>query len=157
MAAMKRKKLRLYLDNCCYHRPFDDLTQERIEREADAVHFVLSLSKNGTFIIVSSIFVDMEMNKTPSAIKRRKVLEIYRYDEYHKLNTEIENAARLFQSCGLKPFDSLHLAVAEIKQVDCLLTTDDDFIKQSTRFEHKTKVINPYVFIKRENDYDLEH
>jgi predicted nucleic acid-binding protein len=147
---MKEKKIRLYLDNCCYHRPFDDLTQERIEKEADAVNLILSLSKNGTFSIVSSVFVDREMSRTPNAIKRRKVLEIYRYDEYHKLNTEIENTARLFQSYGLKPFDSLHLAVAEIKQVDYLLTTDEDFIKQSTRFEHNTKVINPYVFIKGE-------
>jgi predicted nucleic acid-binding protein len=154
---MKEKKIRLYLDNCCYHRPFDDVTQERIEREADAVNLILSLSKNGTISIVSSVFVDMEMNKTPSAIKRRKVLEIYRYDEYHKLNTEIENTARLFQSYGLKPFDSLHLAVTEVKQVDFLLTTDDNFIKQSTRFEHHTEVINPYTFIKGENYYDIEH
>jgi predicted nucleic acid-binding protein len=99
----------------------------------------------------------MEMNKTPSTVKRHKVLEIYRYDEYHRLNTKIENAARLFQSYGLKPFDSLHLAVAEIKQVDFLLTTDDDFAKQSTRFEHHTTVINPYVFIKEGNYYDIEH
>jgi len=154
---MKEVKIRLYLDNCCYHRPFDDLTQKRIEREADAVNLILSLSKKGTFSIVSSVFVDIEMKRTPSAIKRRKVLEIYRYDEYHKLNTEIENAARLFQSYGLKPFDSLHLAVTEIKQVDYLLTTDDDFIKQSTRFEHHTKVINPCVFIKGENYDDIEH
>ena len=154
---MKEKTIRLYLDNCCYHRPFDDLTQERIANEAEAVNLILSLSKKGTFSIVSSVFVDMEMTRTPSAVKRRKVLEIYRYNEYHQLNTEIENTARLFQSCGLKPFDSLHLAVAEITQVDFLLTTDDDFIKQSTRFEHKTAVINPYIFIKGENYYDIEH
>ena len=154
---MKEEKIRLYLDNCCYHRPFDDLTQERIKKEADAVHFVLSLSKKGTFIIVSSVFIDMEMNRTPSATKRRKVLEIYRYDEYHKLNAETESTAKLFQSYGLKPFDSLHLAVAEIKQVDCLLTTDDDFIERSQRFVHHTKVINPYDFIKGENNDDIEH
>jgi predicted nucleic acid-binding protein len=154
---VKEKTVRLYLDNCCYHRPFDDLTQERIAREADAVNLILSLSKKGTFNIVSSIFVDMEMNRTPSAVKRRKFLEIYRYDEYYKLDREIENAARLFQSYGLKLFDSLHLAVAETKQVDFLLTTDDDFIKQSTQFEHKTKVINPYNFIKGENYYDIEY
>ncbi len=26
--------LRLYLDNCCYNRPFDDLRQEKINIEA---------------------------------------------------------------------------------------------------------------------------
>lgn len=25
--------LKLYLDNCCYNRPFDDLTQEKIRRD----------------------------------------------------------------------------------------------------------------------------
>ena len=154
---MAEKKIRLYLDNCCYHRPFDDLTQERIAREADAVNLILSLSKKGTLSIVSSVFIDMEMNRTPNAVKHRKVLEIYRYDEYHELNTQIEKAARLFQSYGLRPFDSLHLAVTEIKQVDCLLTTDDNFIKQAGQFEHHTKVVNPYVFIKEENYYDIEH
>jgi predicted nucleic acid-binding protein len=126
-------------------------------READSVNLILSLSKKGTFSIVSSVFIDMEMSRTPDDTKRRKALEIYRYDEYHKLDTEIESAARLFLSYGLKPFDSLHLAVAEIKQVDFLLTTDDVFIKRSTRFEHNTKIINPFVFIKGENYYDIEH
>ena len=26
--------LKLYLDNCCYNRPFDDLRQEKIKLEA---------------------------------------------------------------------------------------------------------------------------
>ena len=26
--------LKLYLDNCCYNRPFDDLRQEKINLEA---------------------------------------------------------------------------------------------------------------------------
>ena len=148
---MSEKKIRLYLDNCCFNRPFDDLTQERTEKEADAVNLILSLSKNGTLSIVSSVFVDMETDRTPDENKRRNVIEIYRYDEYYELDTEIENAARLFRSYGLKPFDSLHLAVAETKQVDFLLTTDDVFAKQSKRFEHRVKVVNPYIFIKEEN------
>ena len=142
--------VRVYLDNCCFNRPFDDLSQERIEKEADAVNLILSLSEKGTLSIVSSVFVDMEIDRTPDAVKRRKVLEIYRYDEYYELDTEIEKTARLFRSYGLKPFDSLHLAVAETKQVDYLLTTDDVFVKQSKRFEHNVKVANPYIFIKEE-------
>jgi len=142
--------VRVYLDNCCFNRPFDDLSQERIEKEADAVNLILSLSEKGTLSIVSSVFVDMEIDRTPDAVKRRKVLEIYRYDEYYELDTEIEKTARLFRSYGLRPFDSLHLAVAETKQVNYLLTTDDVFVKQSNRFEHKVKVVNPCIFIKEE-------
>ncbi|MDR0764761.1 MAG: hypothetical protein LBE65_04120 [Synergistaceae bacterium] len=29
--------MRVYLDNCCYNRPFDDLSQDRVYLEAEAV------------------------------------------------------------------------------------------------------------------------
>lgn len=29
--------MKLYLDNCCYNRPFDDQTQDRIHLESEAV------------------------------------------------------------------------------------------------------------------------
>ncbi len=31
--------LKLYLDNCCYNRPFDDLTQEKINLESRSYRF----------------------------------------------------------------------------------------------------------------------
>ena len=31
--------LKLYLDNCCYNRPFDDLTQEKINLESRSNRF----------------------------------------------------------------------------------------------------------------------
>ena len=149
------KKLKVYLDNCCYNRPFDDLTQMRISNEANAVNLVISLSKKGKIIIASSIFIDMEINRNKNETKRKKVLEIYRYDEYYQLNTEVEKTARIYQTYGIKPFDSLHLAAAETNFVDYLLTTDDDFIKISMRFEHKTKIMNPYNFINEEDFYHV--
>jgi len=143
-------KLKVYLDNCCYNRPFDDLAQARIKREAEAVKLVLSLSKQGVLLIVASIFTDIEMNQTKNDWKYRKVLELYRYDEYYRQNENIENTAKRFQTYGLKPFDSLHLAVAETNHVDYLLTTDDGFIATTRQFEHITKIMNPYNFINEE-------
>ena len=34
--------LKIYLDNCCYNRPFDDLTQEKISLESKAVENIFS-------------------------------------------------------------------------------------------------------------------
>jgi hypothetical protein len=28
--------LKIYLDNCCYNRPFDDLSQEKVKDESTA-------------------------------------------------------------------------------------------------------------------------
>ena len=29
--------MKIYLDNCCFNRPFDDQTQERIHLESEAI------------------------------------------------------------------------------------------------------------------------
>jgi len=33
----REKMLKIYLDNCCYNRPFDVLTQERLRLESEAI------------------------------------------------------------------------------------------------------------------------
>lgn len=33
--------LKLYLDNCCYSRPFDDLRQEKNNLEAQAIKIII--------------------------------------------------------------------------------------------------------------------
>jgi hypothetical protein len=35
-------EMKLYLDNCCYNRPYDDQTQERIHLEGEAVLAIIS-------------------------------------------------------------------------------------------------------------------
>ncbi len=34
--------MKIYLDVCCFNRPFDDQTQEKIHLEAEAVFIILS-------------------------------------------------------------------------------------------------------------------
>jgi predicted nucleic acid-binding protein len=147
---MGNDMLKIYLDNCCYNRPFDDLTQEKINQEAEAVQKIIELSKNGKIIIVSSQFVKYEIDSIRVKEKRDKILNFYHCDEYHVLNNHISKLAKYYQTFNLKTFDSLHLAAAETNGADYLLTTDIDFIKYSKRFEHKVKLINPCDFIKEE-------
>jgi len=37
----------VYLDVCCFKRPFDDAAAERVRREAEAVATVLDAAKHG--------------------------------------------------------------------------------------------------------------
>ena len=39
--------MRLYLDACCFNRPFDDLSQIRIRLEAEAVEWIREESRSG--------------------------------------------------------------------------------------------------------------
>ena len=147
---MQKILFKVYLDNCCYGRPFDDLSQAKIKNEALAVKKVIALSKQGKIIIVSSEFVKYEINQIPLKNKRDKILDFYYFNEYHVLTEQIGKLAKYYQSFGLKTFDSLHLAAAEKNNADFLLTTDVDLIKFSARFSHKTIVKNPYDFIKED-------
>ena len=142
--------LKIYLDNCCYGRPFDDLTQEKIKQEAESIRKIINLSKDNKLIIVSSQFVKYEIDNIKLKEKQAEILNFYYCDEYHVLTNRISKLAKYYQTFNLKTFDSLHLATAETNGVDYLLTTDVDFIKYSLRFEHNAKVINPYDFIKEE-------
>ena len=51
----------LYLDSCCYNRPFDDLSQIRVRLEAEAVEWILEQSGSGRFKIVTSDYLILEL------------------------------------------------------------------------------------------------
>jgi len=142
--------IKVYLDSCCFCRPFDDLTQEKIQAEAEAVKTVINLSASGKIILASSEFVKYEIKQIRLDEKREKVLAFYCADEYYVLTDKIGRLAKYYQNFNLKTFNSLHLAAAEKNGVDYLLTTDIDFVNFSTRFTHNVKVTNPCDFIKEE-------
>ena len=66
--------MRIYLDNCCYNRLFDDKTQERIQIESDALKAILINKKD---IIVGSHFLKFEISKIKDFRKRLSVVTLY--------------------------------------------------------------------------------
>ena len=69
--------LKLYLDNCCYSRPFDDLRQEKNNLEAQAIKVIIDKYSKNEFEIYTSDALVLEMNNIKDQIKRAKVLEVY--------------------------------------------------------------------------------
>jgi predicted nucleic acid-binding protein len=60
----------VYLDICCFKRPFDDGAQERIRREAAAVAAVLDATARGHFRLVRSPAHDFENARNPREDRR---------------------------------------------------------------------------------------
>ncbi|MDR1321515.1 MAG: PIN domain-containing protein [Gracilibacteraceae bacterium] len=82
--------------------------------------------------------------KTPDLNKRNKALNLYSVKkEKINFNDAIKARALGIQKHGLKPFDSLHFASAEYRNVDILLTVDKDFIKYSRKVNSILRVENP--------------
>ena len=60
----------MYLDVCCFKRPFDDATQPRVRREAEAVAAVLDAARRGRVRIVRSPAHDLENERNPRENRR---------------------------------------------------------------------------------------
>jgi len=50
--------MRIYLDACCMRRLNDDLSQARINKEAEAVKQVLLQDRSGIIDLISSVALD---------------------------------------------------------------------------------------------------
>lgn len=70
--------MKIYLDNCCYNRPFDDQTQERIYLESESILVVLKRGQQNIDTIVGSAILDLEINRMSDERKKQKVKELYK-------------------------------------------------------------------------------
>lgn len=141
--------LKLYLDNCCYNRPFDDLTQEKVNLEASAIETIFRKHINKEIEIYKSMAIDFEISKINYENKRRQVEDLYDAIETIEIaySEEIKQRAVELRKYNIKDMDSLHLAFAESEDVDYFITTDRLLINASKRADLKIKVINPIEFI----------
>ena len=139
----------LYLDNCCYNRPFDDQTQDRIHIESEAILAVLKACENGMITILSSPIVRMEIDKFSNADKREKVLTLYSLANPDIPFTEEikKRAEEIRTNSSIRVMDSLHVATAEAGKADAMLTTDDKLIKACAKLVLGVKVVNPITFL----------
>jgi predicted nucleic acid-binding protein len=141
--------LKLYLDNCCYNRPFDDLRQEKNNLEAQAIKLIIDKYWKDEFEIYTSDALVIEMNNIKDQIKKAKVLEVYNKLNLINIpfsNNIIKRASELRQY-NIKNMDSLHIAYAESSNIDYFITTDKLLINASSRANLNVKVINPISFI----------
>lgn len=138
----------IYLDNCCYNRPFDNQTQERIHLESEAILAILQRGQTGAYKIVGSSILDLEMERMHDEIKKQKVKELYKaINKYVNYTDKIKKRSKeLMEISKIHTFDSLHIASAEDAEADVLLTTDDKLEKMAERLDLKVRVMNPLKF-----------
>jgi len=139
--------VRLYLDVCCLNRPFDDLSQDRIQFESDAILAIISRCQSGKWTLVSSEAIDLELKKMPDNDKLKKVLVLLSASaERIILDETAIKRSKEFQRSSIKPMDSLHLAVAETSKLDAFLTTDDSLLHRASKMDLHIVVANPVTW-----------
>ena len=141
--------LKIYLDNCCYSRPFDDLTQEKVNLEAKAIEVILGKHIRKELEIYKSMAIDFEMSKIKDPDKKMQVEDLYNALNLVEINysQKIRERAIELREYNIKDMDALHIAFAESIVIDYLITTDKPMLSSSKRVDLKSKVINPIEFI----------
>ncbi len=116
--------MKIYLDNCCYNRPFDDQQNMKVFLETQAKLYIQQKIKDGQYSLVWSYVLEYE-------------------------NEEILSFAEKLADKGIKKFDALHLACAVYAKCDFFLTTDKKLLNTTLS---EIRVVNPIYFVSEMED-----
>nr|VFK32749.1 MAG: hypothetical protein BECKMB1821G_GA0114241_11249 [Candidatus Kentron sp. MB]VFK34597.1 MAG: hypothetical protein BECKMB1821I_GA0114274_10779 [Candidatus Kentron sp. MB]VFK76864.1 MAG: hypothetical protein BECKMB1821H_GA0114242_107915 [Candidatus Kentron sp. MB] len=140
--------MKIYLDNCCFNRPYDDQFDFRIRLEVEAKLKIQEEIRNGTFQLVWSYLLDYENNKNPFKERKEQIAGWRKYALKDIVESEaVIGVAVNLQKQRIKKIDSLHIACAINADADYFLTTDDGILRKATRIQG-IRVDDPIGFIK---------
>jgi hypothetical protein len=143
--------VRVYLDNCCLNRLFDDQRQMRVQLEAEAKLCIQEHIRSGTLELVWSYILDFENAANPFEERRTTISGWRQY-----ATRDIEATAMLLQRAnrlagmGLKAKDALHIACAIAEECTYFVTTDDNILKRRQDV-HDITLIDPIAFVREMN------
>ncbi len=141
--------MRVYLDNCCYNRPYDDQTQLRISLESQAKLAIQARIKNGDIELATSYMTFFENSENPYDMRRKNIRDFQEKNATVHLSAESDEAVNKkaveIEATGIKHKDACHVACAIYTESDYLLTTDDRLLKYET---DEVKIMNPIEFIQ---------
>ena len=142
--------MRIYLDNCCYNRPFDDQTQLKIALESAAKLAIQTQMRSGELEYVWSDELDVEVGDSPFLDRQEKILPWRDGATVHvAITSAIEDRAIELMQFGIKSADALHLACAESAGCDWFFTTDRGILKKVQNIG-LMRVANPIAYVQED-------
>ena len=144
------RKTRVYLDNCCFNRPYDDQVSIVIQIETDAKLYIQELIQYAQLELVWSFVLEYENNDNPFEEIRVRIAEWQQYAVVDcDLTEEITEKAESLMEQGLRQKDATHIACALAAKADYFITTDKKVLnKQITGI----RIIDPVNFIRNYTD-----
>lgn len=140
--------MKIYLDNCCFNRPFDDQSRLRIRLESEAKMAIQESIQSGISSLIWSYVMDYENHKNPFPERQE---QIGKWRAHAVTDIEEDDAllvsARIIGQTGIKKIDALHVACAIKGNAEYFLTTDDFILKRAGLIAN-IKITDPIGFIK---------
>ena len=143
--------IKVYLDNCCYNRLFDEEINEKIISEKKTLNRIFKLIIKNRISLYSSKIIDYEIEQMPESIKKSKLNEFYESIGFANIeySVNIEKRVEELESYNIKYMDAYHIAFAEKEEVDYFVTVDKLLINRARDSNIKVEVVAPEEFERR--------
>ena len=122
--------MKIYLDNCCYNRPYDDQIHVLVRLETQAKLFIQRMIFERKIELVWSYVLKFENSSNPYEIKRNSIARWEKLcSTFVMMSDEIVSTAELIKATGVKDADALHVACAISANCDYFITVDKRLLK----------------------------
>jgi len=143
---------RLYLDNCCFNRPYDDQKQLRIQLETEAKLYIQQELLAKKFELAWSYILDYEIGISPFEERKEKLKQ---WKNIAKCFCSEEEAilleAEKLTAMSFKTIDALHISAAKYMHCDYIITTDRKMLNKTVS---DILIVDPIDFLRREVFYE---
>ena len=142
--------MRIYLDNCCFNRPFDEQVSAVIRLETDAKLHIQELIRSGELELCWSFVLDYENAANPFVEVRDRIGTWKHFAVVDcALSDEIATKSAQLMKLGLRQMDAAHIACAFHLEADYFLTTDKKILNKPVS---DISILNPIDFLRRYTD-----
>ena len=138
----------IYLDICCFNRPFDDQSDLIVRLQTEAKLYVQDMIRGGSLTLIWSAIMDIENAANPD-INRKVAIGDWQKIGFVDVpvSKRVEGIADKLAVIGVKPMDALHVACAIEAQAEYFLTTDKALLRKMAKND-SPRVIDPVDFIR---------
>ena len=127
-------KIKIYLDNCTYNRPFDDQSQIKISLETEAKRHIQQLIEKKEIILTYS-FINRFENSKNKRLLNQKAINVFFKNAAHYIDyscaTSIRNRALEIMKVNIKTKNAYHISCAIEGCCNYFITTDKPLLKYS--------------------------
>ena len=139
--------MRIYLDNCCFNRPYDDQKQISVSLDSQAKLYVQDKIKAGELELATSFVLNYENSQNPYPIRKQSIGQfISEYSCIHIGRSAREQLEPLIQDIMKTGIKVKHVASAILAGCEFFLTTDKRLLKFKT---DQLELIAPVEFVRK--------
>lgn len=137
----------VYLDNCCFNRPFDDQLHPVVHLETQAKLLIQAEVVKGNLNLVWSFMLEHENGDNPYDDRKEQIALWENIANTIVVpSPQILVQTKSIEQLGIKTKDAMHIACALFANADYFVTTDKKVLNKAVQ---GIVIINPMEFVRR--------